>query len=216
MIVATYNIRLGIQDGLQAVADVLKSVDADIVAVQEIGRHWVMGPNGDSTTRLAQLANYPHFMFVPSIQMSASAAQYGHALLSREPITSAKIHQLPQNADEPRTALSAQIGATRVISTHLSHIEDVTAQIPALVALLSNEPWVLLGDLNLRPTELQELASHGVWADAAAPTFPSSAPERRIDHIAVSEGRLENVRLFGDSTASDHLGVTATWVTSSS
>ena len=215
MKVATYNIRLGIQSGLEAVADVLTEVDADVVSIQEIGRHWVMGPSGDSTEALARLSGYPYWVFSPSIQMSASVAQYGHALLSRAPISNPTVHRLPQDQDEPRTALVSRIADTNIVSTHLSHIGDVVRQLPALKALLATEPWLLLGDLNLRPAELGELGRAGFWADATQATFPSTSPERRIDHIAVSEGRLEDVELFGDSNTSDHLGVAALWVTSS-
>src|SRR6056297_1320435 len=101
----TYNIRLGIQQGLQAVAEVLqKAPGLDIVAVQEVGDSWQMGPSGDSTAHLAQLLGLDHFIHVPALteeSSDGSRARYGHALLSRWPLQYSTIVALPQYEDEP-------------------------------------------------------------------------------------------------------------------
>ena len=214
MKLATYNIRLGIQEGLDAIAKQLDDCDADIVTLQEVGRHWIMGPGGDSTRYLAKACGYDHFLFVPAIALASGPAQYGHAVLSRYPLTQARVHALTQAVDEPRRVLVVGVQAPHpftLISTHLSHIQDRAAQLDEVYAHLTEGPWVLMGDLNAEPGSLGSLDDVGSFADVTQKTFPSDAPRQRIDHIVVHAGTLDSVGTFGTSAASDHLGVQATW-----
>ncbi len=229
--VATYNIRLGIQQGLQSVADVLLSACIpDIVAVQEIGDHWRMGPEGNCVARLSRLLDLPYRAYAPTIEESVGpgeTSRYGHALFSRWPIETCRIIELPQRIDEPRALLSCRIVTPdtqmEFVSTHLSHRD---ADRPEQGQFLRR--WLrehnddapirfLLGDLNTPPDEswLSSLICDWTDADAALerPTFPAHAPCRRIDYI-LATGKslhLHSTDVPQAPLASDHLPLITRW-----
>lgn len=232
LVVATYNIRLGIQRGLAAAVDVLGACAApDIIAVQEVGRHWLMGPEGDSLARLAELLELPHSAFAPTIEeirLKGPPARYGHALFSRWPFKRVQTVELPRCEDEPRALLHCIVDsphcAIEMISTHLSHrSSDRPEQGRFLHRWLKSRddgaiPSFLLGDLNAPRSEswLASLIQH--WHDADAdqhrPTFPSHAPERRIDYVLASEAELSTVVVpdtRAAQQASDHRPVITRW-----
>ena len=228
--VATFNIRLGIQKGLPSIAEALLAVySPDIVAVQEIGKHWVMGPDGDSTSELAAYLDLPYFVHVPTIERTGDdqrRAYYGHALLSRWPITDREIVALPQREDEPRALLRCSIEASpatvEVISTHLSHLaSDRPAQGEFLNQWLDDNiqdapAQFLLGDLNSSADEawLTGLLSH--WSDADAekqrPTFPADEPQQRIDYVLGRGADLDEVDIPSLTDVSDHRPVVTRWI----
>ena len=225
MRVMTYNIRLGIQQGLAPVAELIRRHTPDVVALQEVGRHWVMGPSGDSTRELVERTGLAYHAYAPSLGYFPPS-QYGHALLSRWPIEAPRVVWLPRDSDEPRTMLISMIrapdGPVRIVSTHLSHIEDRRLQSPVVVDLVreakadGGPPLMVMGDLNESPedpwiVELQaSMADAG--ADAGAPTFPAAAPEHRIDYLFASSGRWDDVEVVEDTSTSDHRPLLATWV----
>ncbi len=228
MIVATYNIRLGIQAGVRACADVLARRLPDLVALQEVGRGWTMGPSGDTTAAFAEALGLPHHVHVPAIVREGDA-RYGTALLCRWPIDVLDVVALPETIDEPRRLLVAglRVGGEggpelRVLSTHLSHLdEERPAQGQALAARALAEaargPTLVMGDLN-DPGPMPWLARlRGAFAAAdpssPSPTFPAEAPERRIDWLLASQGAWSDVEVPGGPAvvaASDHLPVRAT------
>lgn len=232
--VTTYNIRLGIQQGLSAIADALATTGgADILALQEVGNRWIMGPDGDSTTTLAAALQMPHHIHVPTIEQQGPdgrPARYGHALLSRWPIRNHEIIPLPRLEDEPRAMLHALVdapfGTIDIISTHLSHIlPDRPEQGRFLLDWLDENPGdansrFLLGDLNADDDEawLRELLSRFTDADSDVqrPTFPSKLPERRIDYILSQGAHLEVVDVPTLAGPSDHRPVVSRWVVGSS
>lgn len=221
----TYNIRLGKQHGLAAIADEVAPQRPDIVALQEVGRDWTMGPEGDTTAALARLLDLPHRVFVPSI--AQGHAHYGHALLSRYPVTACRFDTLPRRDDEPRTLLRTILatsdGPIRVVSTHLSYIDDRALQTSHVLEALRDSdptPTVLMGDLNTAAREPSEgdleflaaLAELTVDADPdATPTYPADAPRVRLDYICARDGRLTDTTIGASTTASDHRFVAATW-----
>lgn len=230
--VATYNIRLGIQQGLAAIADVLADEAPDVVALQEVGDNWTMGPPGDVTEQLADLLGKrvgaradrltrPNAMHVAPL--TTGDARYGHALISWLPMTANAYVPLPQRVDEPRAVMTTTIALpdeshATIISTHLSHIADRPPQGARLIELVTaaQHPTLLMGDLNATEDEsfirtLLELCDD---ADPLCrPTFPAFDPQRRIDYILARDGVVTDVVVGEDSSASDHLYVAATWQT---
>ncbi len=228
--VATYNIRLGIQRGLCAVAQTLcSSHRPQIAAVQEIGDHWEMGPSGNSCLRLSQELQLSHWVFAPTITRkneTPEPARYGHALFSMWPIRSHQVIALPRHDDEPRVLLRSVIDTPsapiEVLSAHLSHRRsDRPEQGKFLVQWLRSNPShqgarFVLGDLNATASEpfMSELLDLFTDADATAerPTFPESAPERRIDYILGQGVRLQSVDITTQSGASDHRAIISRWL----
>ncbi len=214
MKVMTWNIRLGIQQGLEPVAQRIETLDPDVVALQEVGRHWIMGPKGDTTARLAKRLGYPSAVFVPCLRL-VGGAEYGHCLLSKHPLAYPRIVDLPMRVDEPRRLLLSQCitpwGRLNVASTHLSHIADRDSQGNVLLQHAKNllSPSILLGDLNTQQAPwLGVLRQDYVDADPTNEhTFPAGKPERRIDFILGKGVCFFDTKVVDSGDISDHYPV---------
>jgi endonuclease/exonuclease/phosphatase family metal-dependent hydrolase len=220
----TYNIRLGIQQGLEPIAAHITAQQADVVALQEVGDHWVMGPSGDTTRELSHLTGLPYALHVGTI-LRGREARYGHALLSRWPLSDARVHLLPIVKDEQRAILTATLHApdssVTLITTHLSWLATDRPAHGAILldmatrAIARGLPVVVMGDLN-------EDDPHAPWLDSlrelmrdadgdlARLTFPAKAPRARLDFLFTSIGVWRNVTLIDDALASDHFALAAT------
>lgn len=216
----TYNIRLGIQEGLETLAAVIRSHDPDIVALQEVGQNWKMGPPGDTTSALAEILGFPHHQFIRCIDETPHA--YGHALLSKYPILEREDISLPKDVDEPRVLTRCVIdspkGSLTLLTTHLSWIEDREMQGEVLADLATTlheegQHVVIMGDLNEehRPDWFARLLQ--IYRDADAErerlTFPSEEPRIRIDYLLTNKGTWEDVTITEERKASDHLPLSA-------
>ncbi|TXD37521.1 hypothetical protein FRC98_07460 [Lujinxingia vulgaris] len=229
----TYNIRLGIQQGLWAISKVIEQAGADVVALQEVGHHWKMGPAGDSAARLSALTGLEHHVFIPAIieeRPGQEPARYGQAILSRWPILEVAIDPLPQLRDEPRRLARALIespaGPVEVWCTHLSYLVDDRPQqgevlreriCAAPICGADDAPIArfVMGDFNEpeRTEWLQALVE--ICEDPGAPeaveTFPAHQPDRRIDFVLGQGARALAHRVLENAEASDHLGVLTLW-----
>jgi endonuclease/exonuclease/phosphatase family metal-dependent hydrolase len=229
----TYNIRLGIQQGLEPLAQHITAQQADVVALQEVGDRWVMGPSGDTTRDLSRMTALPHALHAAAIlrthKDSDQLARYGHALLSRWPLLNPTVHLLPIVKDEQRTILSVTLdapsGPLLLLTTHLSWlIQDRPTHGQHLLNLARHEisrgrRVVIMGDLNEDDPQapwLQSLRAITLDADldAARLTFPSKAPRVRLDFLFTNAGSWRDVTVTPDPLASDHLPLAATLVVS--
>ena len=228
--VVSYNLHQGFdQDGYLAIRDLAGAIEdqeADIVALQEVSRGWLIDGAFDMLPWLSRELDMP-YVWAP-----AADSVWGNAVLSRYPIAESSVHPMPNNADIPmdRSYLTAVIpvgdsGPLTVLATHLHHREEEghlrAPQITALVdAWGGRERTVLLGDLNAEPSDpemlpLEEAGMVDVFPaspeyDGRGYTFTSWDPRRRIDYVWTSEDlRPTDFTLFG-GTASDHLGVAVT------
>lgn len=220
--IMTFNIRLGIQQGVDAIAAVIQRAAPDVVALQEVGRHWTMGPSGDTAQEIADILGWEHVVYVNTIKRDDHC--YGHALLSRIPLEVTQQVALPQNRDEPRALLQVQLKQAPypvLLSTHLSHLDDERPpQVEELVkhahtAAQAGHPVLVMGDLNAHHDAawIQHLSAdfHDADADLARLTFPSHAPRVRIDYLFTHGGTWSDVEVLEDDQASDHFGLFATW-----
>lgn len=219
--VITYNIHgarpiQGTPD-LPAIAEVVRGLDPHVAGLQEV--HCRLPPPGvwqDQPGMLSQLLGM-HGTFLPSFGFAASG--YGNLLLSRQGPVSAVRCLLP-SGKEQRAFVDARVPVdgllVRVGLTHLGLVpEERVEQVRAIHMALQDDPQptLLLGDWNAPPDapELAPLLAAG-FRHAAPPgtfTFPSNAPDRRIDHILVSpHWRVERCWTV-PSAASDHLPLAA-------
>lgn len=140
--------------------------------------------------------------------------RYGNALLARG-VHDVKVVRLPRQGwrRERRAALLASVdaagGRVSVAATHLStDSSEAAVQLDALAAALRARPgpWLLVGDLNLRPDRaVPALARHGLsLADPSAPTYPAHRPFLRIDHVAADGLALGAVQVLDAAPVSDH------------
>ena len=219
--VATYNIHGAVgTDGRlapQRIADVLREIDADVIALQEVPLGGAGQPN---VLTLLQQASGFHAVEGPT--EDRPERRYGNAVLSRYPIVDTRSIDLSFGGREPRGALDADIDChghpLRVIATHLGlRPAERRHQIRLLLQAFDTDrmPVILTGDLNEwfvwgRP--LRWLVSH--FEAAPAPrTFPSRFPVFALDRLWISpRHRLVQVRVHASPLArlaSDHLPLIA-------
>ncbi len=205
----TYNIHLGLDAGLEPIADIVG--EADVVAIQEVGNDWIEGPSGNQAQQLAKLSGLNHFRFAsaltvrpgtdPPQAIPAPTAEerpgFGVALLSRFPLGPWTRHRLPKRKDLQRCILSGTVvtpsGPVTVMVTQLSASDpDRMAQGAALVrhAQTQATPLMVLGDLNapLNDPALEGLNRflRNAAGDDPHPSFPADDPTHAIDHIYIS------------------------------
>ena len=219
--VVTYNIHAAVgTDGLyapQRIADVLREIDADVVALQEV-------PLGGAGKRsvLDLLQQETGFHAVEGPTEETPERRYGNAVLSRYPVVNSRTIDLSFGSREPRGALDADLSChghpLRIIATHLGlRPAERRHQIRQLLQAFDTDrmPVILTGDLNEwfvwgRP--LRWLVSH--FEPVPAPrTFPSRLPVFALDRLWISpRHRLVQVKVHATPLAriaSDHLPLIA-------
>jgi endonuclease/exonuclease/phosphatase family metal-dependent hydrolase len=219
--IATYNIHDAVgSDHVFApdrVAVVLKELDADIIALQEIGAH---AGGMDVIEALRATTGYTA---IAAPTRHRGAGDYGNCLFTRFAVTETTRLDLTFRTREARGAIDVLLdcgGAPlRVIATHLGlRPAERRAQIQLLLQVLESQvvaPTVLMGDLNewfLWGRPLRWLHAHFEKAPAP-PTFPARWPLLALDRIWV-EPRALLLRTWVHATAaaraaSDHLPLVA-------
>ena len=227
--VMAYNIHQGFGTSgdftLEEIAQVIEAESADIVALQEVSRGWLVNGSVDILSWLSQRLGMD-YAWGP-----AADSVWGNAVLSRYLISHEENHEMPNNDDFPldRALLWVEIDAgeeapLRVIATHFHHVRDEGQyRIPQTEAVL--ERWasvsqtVLLADLNGRPADreirmLEEAGLLDSFVDSGETghgfTSPSDGPNKRIDYVWTSPDLKSTGYNSIDSQASDHLPVAVT------
>lgn len=231
--VVTYNIQAG-AGNLTTIAEELRALNADLVALQEVDVHWHQRSNFvDQATTLAKALGV-EMRFAPIYRLPGDSGrpprEFGVALLSK--------HRIEIFRNDSLTRLSTQetnptptrmpgllnavvnVGGTRihVLTAHLDYRTDPAIrrqQVTEILRVVSDTmKTILAGDLNATPDaeELQPLFERlsDVWPRSGGPgyTYPASAPTKRIDYILVSRLRPGQVRVV-PGTSADHRPVMA-------
>jgi endonuclease/exonuclease/phosphatase family metal-dependent hydrolase/SAM-dependent methyltransferase len=227
--VLTYNIHHGEgTDGsidLPRVAAVIKSANADLVALQEIDQATERSGGVKQLDELARLTGM-HAQFGKAMDYMGGA--YGVGVLSRWPIEHSHNQPLSTSPDrEARTALTVQLRAgprgplLQFTSTHLDQgreEQNRLAQAAGLNAIGHGEvvPALLAGDLNARlDTEVMTLVG-AEWTNASLvnqpPVGPDGRPRLRGDYVLYKPAaawRVIDSIVLDDRIASDHRPVLA-------
>lgn len=224
--VASYNMRKAIGTDRRRMPErtleVLREVDADIIALQECDRR--LGERA-GVIPLHMLDEHSPWKAIPIAIRARSMGWHGNALLVRKDATVSAPRRIEIPTLEPRGAVRADIalnGMTlRVVGMHLdlsglwrrkqAHaiLHDVDGCEPAL-------PSVLMGDLNEWTPQsgcLRDFGRNHCFA-ATGPSFHARHPVGRLDRIMVSS----ELRVIDSGThhsaaarkASDHLPIWAT------
>lgn len=204
---------------LDKIATVIKEVNPDFVALQEVDYKTKRAKNYDLATELGWRTKMAPLF---GKAMSFDGGAYGEGVLSKNPIIASRNVPLPHSPEnEPRAALEVIVeldsGDTICfIGTHLEHQKnnpDRIAQTKKLneVFLSNKYPTILAGDLNDIPKSEAILILKKFWTDSSekdsAPTFSSDNPQKKIDYIFYyprEKWEVIETRVICDSIASDH------------
>jgi endonuclease/exonuclease/phosphatase family metal-dependent hydrolase len=233
--VVTYNIHRG--RGLDGrlkpgrIAEVLREIDADVIALQEVVCGADTGREGDQGRFLADELGL-HYQLGENRKLKGAA--YGNVALSRFPLKVVSNHDLSVEGYERRGALHTDVCLTESETLHVFNVHLGTAFLERRhqarrlserkTGLLHNEELrgakIVLGDFNEWTPGLatRMLGSHLKSVDilkhlGRSNTYPAFMPILHLDHIYY-DGPLElkALRLHRTRTAvmaSDHLPLVA-------
>jgi endonuclease/exonuclease/phosphatase family metal-dependent hydrolase len=226
--VASYNMRKGIgtdrRRNPDRILEVLREIDADVVALQEADRRFgaragVLSPH--------LLAEHSDWQAVAVGMRARSMGWHGNALLIRKSAQIVDCEAIHLPALEPRGAVMADVrtaaGTVRIVGMHLDlsglwRRRQAAAIMAHVDSCTHRYPTVLMGDLNewTRGSGcLRDFARDYAFA-ATGPSFHARRPVGRLDRIMVSRDlRVESCGVHASATArkaSDHLPIWANLV----
>lgn len=220
--ILTYNIHHG--EGtdsaldLTRIADVIREVNPDIVALQEVDQRVPRSKLIDQAKELSRKTDLP-YRFGGNIDLQGG--RYGNAVLTNLPIASFENRLLPRHRNgEQRGVMVLHLrwpDANQdllVLATHFDHRRDESERLASVqtingIAARQDSPAVLAGDLNAtRDSEvLARLRSTWTVAGPDLPTIPVADPARQIDFVLFRPASVWTVveaRVLPESVASDH------------
>lgn len=212
---------------LDAIADVIKQANPDIVFLQEVDRN--TGRNGYSGDQAAELAALTQMNFAFYSAIPYQRGFYGVAVLSKYPLKGIKKYLLPKELPEheQRVLGIAQVDLPGVDSitvavTHLQHNSATSrvAQITEVAEVLGNiqQPLLLGGDMNENPGAANffsvfDRAFMRTCMGVNCPnTFSAQNPSSVIDYLAFRPAQAFAInahQVISERSASDHLPVLA-------
>lgn len=223
--VVTYNIRAGKSSSLGAIYETLRSLNADVISLQEVE---IRGERGKRPIDQAQWLADQLGMEVAfaAARKAGGDGHFGVAVLSRLPILdSTRVPLAARFSWEPRVALDVKLctGAPRPLRVIAVHSDvfgwSSKANATTLASLAKSslgEGVLIAGDLNttpqgaaIRPLKRAGLADI-IAEHAEGVTFPGF-PTARLDYLLVDGPLREAVKKvrIGRSRASDHFPVLA-------
>lgn len=213
--ILSYNVRncvgLDRNTDYNRVADIIRRINADVVAIQEL----------DSATNrskgmvvLGELAEKTGMFATYGASIDFQGGKYGVGMLTREKPISWQRIPLP-GKEERRSLLLVEMKDFVVCSTHLSlTAEDRMTSVQIINEATSkfSKPVFLAGDLNTEPETPVMKSLEEKWMvlnNLSDFSFPADTPNKCIDYILLlkkEDCRLEvlDSRVEAETVASDH------------
>ncbi|HKR14772.1 MAG TPA: endonuclease/exonuclease/phosphatase family protein [Pyrinomonadaceae bacterium] len=231
--VATYNIHkcrgLDRRVRPKRIAEVLKEIDADVVALQEVVG---MDEAAREHNQVHSIADELGMDFRIGENRRLRGGAYGNAVLSRLPIVGDKNHDLTCRRYEPRGCLEVAVQvkpaaeALRLFNVHLgTSFFERRYQAHRLFEVIGDQqnpstPRIVLGDFNewTRGLTTRLLSYHLNSAEpeqrlGRARTYPGVFPILHLDHVYYNSSlKLDQVSVHRSRlalAASDHLPIVA-------
>ena len=240
--VATYNVHGCVgMDGQRSesrIAEVIASLSADIVGLQELDQNRARSAAVDQAGAIAKQLGWHHF-FHPAMRRAEEL--YGDAILSRYPIAIRHAVELPGNPPwycrETRGITWAEaetpLGSLHIVNTHfgLGRRErilqaELLMSAEWLGSVTANTPVIVLGDFNSVPwspaykiiaRQLRDVRRL-VASSFSFRTYPTSFPALSVDHIFINAAfKTTSMHVHRDAVArvaSDHFPLVADLVRS--
>lgn len=227
--VAVYNVHwcTGVDGVLspQRIVEVLKSLNADVIALNEIDRNYDARSDYEDQLQIIAEALDMNYEFQKTTWKSAIPAsgnkprEFGHAILSKQPIEFLDARIFEAHSTHFHGLLETNIVLKgKPITFYVTHLDTDPASLHAQSVELKK--WmgerdgtkILMGDLNAVPdnTSIRYIQNGMVDAFASQPdafTFKSNNPTIRIDYILGSEEvEFVNSRVI-NTLASDHFPI---------
>lgn len=215
--VATYNIHSCVGGDRKydpsRILRVLQEIDADIVALQEVGGYMV-----EEIEQIHYFERHLDMRVVTGLNLRRRRVQFGNALLARGHIRDSELVNLTVSRLEPRSAIDAIVdtpaGSLRVVCTHLGLLpRDRRQQIAIISTILDQRSMpltLLMGDFNVFGPERSVL--YQIGAPRPLPklrSFPARRPLMSLDRLwTIPNQRLLELRVHRTPLAvmaSDHL-----------
>ena len=199
------------------IARVIKRIDADCVAIQELDSATV---RSNGAVVLEELARRTGMVASYSKSIDYQGGGYGVGVLTKEKPVRKETVSLP-GSEEKRSMLMVELPDYVICCTHWSLKQpDRLASAEIINNRLqdfTSKPVFLAGDLNAVPAseEIGRLSEEWtILNDTTQPTIPVTNPTRCIDYVLMRNNSLTAVksidtRVENEPMASDHLPV---WV----
>lgn len=208
--VLTYNIQQGYSPAAERYYEeqlgFIRSLDADIIGLQESDTARFSGGNADVVRTISQgLGMYTYY------GPRTVTGTFGIALLSLYPIENPRTFYM-YSVGEQTASIEATITVNskpyHILVTHLGNDGPIIQQENVLKQLEGKQNVIAMGDFNFEPTteqyRLTTLNFADAWVLTGSPLPPTLEADSLIDHIFVSpEIAVQEVRYI-DAPTSDH------------
>lgn len=223
--IMTYNLRFGELAGMDRLAEEIKAMNPDFVAIQEVdvntGRSAKM--HNDGLNFVTELAQRTGLFGYYGRAIDLGKGYYGIGILSRYPAEKIEKFELPNpGAVEPRVLLEGvfEMPGKKIVfaCTHLDYCHHETRQQQARFVVdklkESKIPVIVAGDFNANPQQVYTKIFSDEMKNLTndTKTWPADKPQEKLDYIfAYPPEDFELKSCFvpepSDSAASDHLPV---------
>ncbi len=227
----TYNIFASQKKGIEAIAEVIKKNDPELVGLQEVEVNST-NLNFDTGKRLSELTGMPYYYFVKARDLVKG--EYGNLILSKFPLKETKTYLLDVVTSEANAYIRA-LGTVKVTKenkdfyfavTHLDHLADNANRLHQidLIHQYTKDltlPIILSADLNAKPTEegykvLTKWFTPGCLNGYCGFTAGTPKPDGTIDYLMYAPTDAIIAETYdvdySSYSQSDHFPVTANFL----
>jgi endonuclease/exonuclease/phosphatase family metal-dependent hydrolase len=210
--VMTYNVQQGYsedgQKNFEGQIRLIKSVDPDLLGLQETDTNRIAGGNSDLVRYFADRLNMYSYYGPKTIP-----GTFGIALLSKYPIQQPRTFYMFSEGEQTATIVAQVEIAGKVHNifvTHLGNDGPIVQQEAILEEVGDLENVIAIGDFNFRPDTDQYQLTVKRLEDAWLLKWPQGSddqglnPTNRIDHAFVSPGTVVEDARYLTGPESDH------------